>query len=164
MKTTLLVLLLFISACHSNNDYLLIKTDKNNMPCYVSTTGDTVIRPGKYSMCFTDTFRNLAMVYKPDVGFVGINRDEKVLFNIFPFDNGPDYFSEGYFRIIKTGKIGYADKDGSIKIKPQFGCAYPFERGIAKVGLDCKTIPLGEHSVWESNAWFYINKAGKRVK
>jgi hypothetical protein len=90
---------------------------------------------------FTDTFKKIAIVKKPKLGFVAINRREKVLFEVFTFDNGPDYLSDGLFRIKKNGKIGYADSDFSIKIQPQYGCAFPFENGVAEVSIDCKTVP-----------------------
>ncbi len=157
-------MLFFIGACISGKDYLLLRQDKNDRYCYINSKGDTVIAPGKYLMCYTDTFRNFAIVEKPYTGFIGINRDEKVLFEVFIFDNGPDDISEGYFRITRDGKIGYADRNGDIKISPQFGCAFPFQNGIAKVGRDCKTIAYGEHSAWVTDAWFYINKSGKQVK
>ncbi len=91
-------------------------------------------------------------------------RDSKknVLYNIFPYDNGPDYPSEGLFRIVKDDKIGYADEHTyAIVIKPQFDCAFPFENGKAKVSNNCKTVKDGEYSVWTSDAWQYVDKKGK---
>jgi len=156
--------MVFVNACKPDKDYLQLRSDKNDNYYYVNIKGNTVIAPGKYSMCYTDTFRNYAIVLKPHIGLVGINREEKILFEVLPFDNGPDYVSEGYFRIIHNGKIGYADKNGNIKITPQFSCAFPFQHGTAKVSLNGKSVPDGEHTIWVSDAWFYIDKSGKRVK
>ncbi|OOQ58943.1 hypothetical protein BC343_09460 [Mucilaginibacter pedocola] len=120
---------------------------------------------GKYLMCFTDTFKAYAIASKPKEGFVAIDRKENVLFKVFPFDNGPDDPSEGYFRIKgDDNKIGFADSTGNVVISPQYGCAFSFENGRAKVSDACTTIVDGEHSIWKSDNWYYINKAGKRVK
>ena len=83
---------------------------------------------------------------------------------MFPFDNGPDYAADGLFRIMTNNKIGYADEaTGKVIIKPQFDCAFPFENGVAKVGLNCTTHSDGEHSYWTSDNWFYIDKKGKKA-
>lgn len=87
---------------------------------------------------------------------------KKVLYDIWPFDNGPDYPSEGLFRIVKNGKIGYADeKTFAIVIPPRFDCAFPFENGKAKVSNQCKIVRDGEHSTWESGHWQYVDKKGQ---
>lgn len=166
MKMKLFIaLLLFLFSFSNSKDYLLLKTNSKGQYAYVDSNGKTVIPFGKYSMCFTDTFKKYAIVSKPKIGFVAIDRNEKKLYNIFSFDNGPDYTSEGLFRIVKNGKIGYADAASfTVKIQPKYGCAFPFKNGVAKVSNDCKTVPDGEHTVWVSSNWFYINKAGIRVK
>ena len=80
---------------------------------YVNFKGDTIIPFGKYLICFTDKFDKFAIVSAPDKGIIGIDRKENILFNVYVFDNGPDYPSNGLFRIIKDGKIGYADMNGN---------------------------------------------------
>jgi hypothetical protein len=131
---------------------------------YKSESGKIAVPMGKYSMCFTDTFRNYAIVLDSGKGFIAIDRQYHVLYNVFVFDNGPDYPADGFFRIKVAGNIGYADiATGKIVIKPQFACAWPFENGIAKVAIKCQTRQDGEHSTWISNEWFYINKAGVLV-
>lgn len=150
-------------------------TDKDILIAFVDTVkdeygykdlkGDIIIPLGKYSFCFTDTFKTYAIVAIPHKGFVAIDRQENILYNVFPFDNGPDYLSDGLFRILINDKIGYADSaTGQIIIKPQFACAWQFENGIAKVSKDCKTQSDGEHSTWLSKSWFYIDRTGKRIK
>jgi hypothetical protein len=84
------------------------------------------------------------------------------LYDVFIYDNGPDYPAEGLIRVVKNGKIGYADATTfAIVIPPQYDCAFPFENGKAKVSTNCKTVKDGEHSVWESDAWQYVDKTGK---
>lgn len=131
---------------------------------YRNLEGDTIIPLGKYSLCFTDTLKAYAIVAIPYKGFVAIDRQENIIYNVFPFDNGPDNFSDGLFRIHIDGKIGYADSiTGEIIIKPQFDCAWQFQNGVAKVSADCKTQSDGEHSTWLSDSWFYIDRTGKKV-
>jgi hypothetical protein len=167
-------ILLLIGLYTANNVSGQTTADKDVLISFVDTVkdeygyknlkGDTIIPLGKYSICFTDTFNTYAIVTIPHKGFVAIDRQENILYYVFPFDNGPDYVSDGLFRILIDGKIGYADSaTGKIIIKPQFDCAWPFENGIAKVSTDCKTKSDGEHSTWLSDSWFYIDKTGKKV-
>jgi hypothetical protein len=95
---------------------------------------------------------------------VAIDRNEKILFEIFPFDNGPDPISDGLYRIVTNKKIGFADQNGNIIIIPRYGCAYPFEKGRAKVSDKCKTVKDGEHSIWISDNWYYIDKKGNKLR
>ena len=81
-------------------------------------------------------------------------------------DNGPYYPSQGLFRILKNGKIGYADeKTKEIKIQPQFACASPFEKAKAraKVSYTCTLEQEGEYQSEKSDSWFYIDKNGKTI-
>lgn len=168
MKAVLIIISLILLVCFkATKDFLILKTNKKGEYGYVNSKGAVVIPFGKYLMCFTDTFKSFAIVEKPKSGFVVIDRNENVKYNIFPFDNGPDYIEDGLFRIIKNGKIGYAGSDFSIKIKPQYGCAFPFENGVAKVSYDCKTETdpqTHEYHTWISKSWFYINKQGHKFK
>ena len=131
---------------------------------YREPSGPVRIPLGKFSICYTDTFRTFAIVLKPSTGLVAINRAEKVLYQVYSIDNGPDYSSNGLFRIVKNGKIGYADAHtGKVVITPMFSCAFPFENGRAKVSKHCSIKPDGEHQVWLSTEWFYIDKKGRRL-
>ena len=167
----LLIFMIFVVLCtllkctSYRDDYLLAFNDTISAKSgYLNLNKDTIIRGGEYLFCFTDTFRNFAIVHMKDVGFVAINRKEEVLYQILTYDNGPDYAADGLFRIIKNNKIGYADPlTGEIKIKPQFGCAFPFDEGRAKVSEDCTTKIDGEHKIWQSNYWFYIDKHGIKL-
>jgi hypothetical protein len=166
MKHILIAVLMLFSACKADNGYLLLVHDTTeNSYSYINNKHQVIIPPGKYSHSFTDTFRNYAIVAKSNKGIIGIDRDEHVLYNVFIYDNGPDYFADGYFRIVEGNKIGYADSNGKVAIKPQFECAFPFENGRAKVSTNCKIVKDDpEHSSWVSSQWFYIDKAGNRVK
>jgi len=147
-------------------EYLLkFCTDPHCEICgYVDQNGDTIVPAGKYNMCLTDTIKNFGVVLQAGKGFIGIDKHGSFLFEIFLYDNGPDYISEGLFRITGNGKIGYADSTGTIVIKPRFECACPFRDGVAKVSMECTERHEGEHKIWESENWFYINKKGDKTE
>lgn len=156
-----LAVLTNVAFAQSPKNYLHLVVDSTKDEyAYLNVSGDTVIPFGKYRTCYTRRFDKLAIVSLKDKGLVGIDRSENILFNVFVFDNGPDYPSDGLFRIIKDGKIGYADLNGNIVIEPKFDCAYPFKHGKAKVSTNCKTKTIGEHHYWTSKSWYIINKKG----
>lgn len=91
--------------------------------CYLDERGDTIVPYGRYKFCQTDTIRNIGFVYenKQNARIVCIDNQGKGLFYVFKCDNGPDYISEGLFRIMdENGLIGFADSLGNVVIKPQF--------------------------------------------
>ncbi len=105
---------------------------------------------------------SLAMEQTSDGKWVIMGSKKTILYEVFIYDNGPDYPSEGLIRVVKNGKIGYANaKTYAIVIEPQFDCAYPFENGKAKVSTQCQTVKEGEYSVWKSDTWQYVDKNGK---
>lgn len=135
---------------------------------YVNKKGDTIIPIGTFNMCFTDTFATFAYVFDKKLfgeGIVAINRNKEIIFDAYLFDNGPDYISDGLFRIKRNGKIGFANELGEVIIEAKYECAYPFENGMAKVSYDCETINDDmDHSTWKSSNWFYIDKNGTKIK
>ena len=131
---------------------------------YANAKGDTIIPFGKYDMCFTERFDQFAIVLLKGKGLVGIDRSENILFNVYIMDNGPDYPSDGLFRIVQNGKIGYANLKGQIVIAAKYDCAYPFKKGKAEVGTGCQTKADGEYHYWAGGNWWTINKKGQIVK
>ena len=104
----------------------------------------------------------LTMEQTADGKWAILDGQKTALYEVFMYDNGPDYEAEGLIRVVKNGKIGYADaKTYLLIIEPQFDCAFPFENGKARVSNQCKTVKDGEYSVWESDAWKYVDKKGK---
>lgn len=80
------------------------------------------------------------------------------LFNVFKYDNGPDYPQEGLFRIIdEDGAIGFADTMGKVIIPPSYKFAFPFKDGKAKVTYEGQSVSNGEYTVWESSSWTFID-------
>lgn len=101
--------------------------------------------------------------YTEGQGFVAFDKDNNKLFIVYPFDNGPDYPSEGFFRIIEDNKVGFADVNGSIAIAPQFDAALPFKDGLAAYCQGCSTIQDGEHIKWEGGKWGFVDSSGRIV-
>ena len=155
----LILLVLFVFRANTlfsqavQKDLWLLKEDENGETGYVDTKGKYVIPPGTYEHCFTDTFRNYAIVADKGQGLIAIDRDRNTLFNVFNYDNGPDYISEGLFRIVGKSKVGYADKKGTIVINAAYDMGEPFSNGLAAVAQECdETLGVCK--------WGYINKKG----
>ena len=144
-----IIFTILISACSSKKDNYLIKFyegefDEIGVPSgYLNSKGDTIIPFGKYYYCYTDTIGDFGMVIENKTGkILGIDQNGTELFQVFKYDNGPDYVKNGLFRIISNGKIGYANPLGKVIIEPNFECAYPFERDLAKVSDNCEIIKM----------------------
>lgn len=156
--------IIVLSACNQQKNCLILTEDADFRQGYLNQNGDTVIPFGKYKMCFTDTIKTFGIVLDEASNFAAIDKNENVLFEVFKYDNGPDYFSEGLLRIVKNGKIGYANEQGKIVIEPQYNCAWPFANGKASVSNNCKVEKDGEHKIWTSENWVKIDKSGKIVE
>lgn len=166
MTRLLCLFMLTIFACGQPAEpaYLVMLETGGEDDCgYADPAGKIIVPPGKYAACLTDTLWHFAAVIKKEGGCVAIDKSGKELFEIYWYDNGPDYISDGLFRMKQDGKIGYADETGKIAISPQFACAEPFVAGKARVALNCKLVRDGEMSVMESDEWFYIDKNGKKI-
>lgn len=168
LKPLILLFVLFLSAHYlqAQSDYWLKTCDSLDNCGYVDQQGNIRIEIGKYYPCYTDTMFYYAFVYKEGSGLVAIDKEEKVLFNVWVVDNGPDYPSEGLFRIVKDGKIGFANLKGEIVIPPRFEAVYPFQDGVAAYCVGCTTGNdkfTSEYTVWSGGLWGFINKEGDVV-
>lgn len=137
--------------------------------CYLNEQGDTVIPYGKYQYAGSDTIQSIGFVLEPHTpGWTTINNKGEKLFYTYSYDNGPDYVAEGYLRIVDDQHLmGFADTLGNIIIKPQFAFACPFSDNRAKVTYTGKKKLLdanGEHWLWLSEDWFYIDKDGNKLE
>lgn len=153
--------------CTLNSDNVWIidcEIDVEESCGYKDSQGEIVIEYGKYQMIYTDTFRTYAIVLKEGEGFIGIDRNEKTLYKVFPYDNGPDYESEGLFRIENEGKIGYANYEtGEIVIEAKYSAALPFQNTYAVICKDCIESKEIDHWRWKGGKWGLINKEGLEI-
>jgi hypothetical protein len=137
---------------------------------YINVDGDTVIPFGKFRYLGSDTLKHYAniMLKVNDLKYKWVAIDSKVnvLFDIVSFDNGPDFFKEGLTRVIRNGKMGYANKFGQVIIPCQFDFAWPFKNGKAKVTFKAQEYQdkFDEHKKVDSKEWFYINTFGQTIK
>lgn len=81
---------------------------------FKNKAGDVVIKP-QFSHALELQHCHLLFGVN-DSGWIAINTKGEFLFKAYPFDNGPDYFSNGLIRVIQDNKIGYANKRGEIVI------------------------------------------------
>lgn len=134
---------------------------------YKNKKGAVLFDKNTFEMCFTKEFVNYAHVIDREMygrNMVAINRKKEVVFETYLYKGKPDKLSDGLMRIIRNGKIGYADKTGKIVIPAQFTCAHPFKKGVARVAYACKegekmTAPSGT----QKNSWLSIDKKGGKV-
>lgn len=170
--TIILTGLLIASNINAQKDNIwLLKYDSTDFEScgYVDVNNNIRIPFGKYSMCFTDTFKTYAIVLKDTEGFIGIDKNENKLFTVYPYDNGPDYVKEGTFRIIENSKIGFADTTGKIIVQPVYDFAFGFEDGLALVNIgghrekSDPEDPDCEYYTWTGGLWGVINREGKPV-
>jgi hypothetical protein len=137
---------------------------------YVNLKGDTIIPLGKYAYYGTDTLIHFAYVmeHPNDSTYgrpIGLNGDQKILFDLVMFDNGPDPFNEGLIRVIRNGKMGYANEYGQIAIPCIYDYAKWFENGKAQVTFKViESLDMDEHKKVESDEWFEIDRKGNKTK
>jgi len=83
---------------------------------------------------------------------------------VLPFDNGADYFVEGFARTLQGGKVGFIDEHLRVVIPPKWDFAFPFENGTAVVCNGCKFRPIGdEHQEVVGGRWGAIDTRGEVV-
>jgi hypothetical protein len=172
LTATLLILINFflVSCTHTasyNKDKLwYVYTDSiTGYRGYEDSNHKIMIPANKYALCYTDTFNNYAVVAVLNKGLLAIDKKEHVLYQVYNFDNGPDYAQDGLFRIVSNNKIGYANAiTGKVIIKPMYEGAFPFINGKARVSYKCQNVNEGEHSYWKNGTWLYINTKGQIVQ
>ena len=137
---------------------------------YVNENNDTIIPFGKYAYYGTDTLEFYANVleHPNDTTYgrqIAIDRNQNVLFDIVMFDNGPEPFNEGLTRVLRNGKMGYANKYGQVVIPCEYEFAKWFENGKAEVTYNVKAYyDLDDHKRVESDEWFEIDKEGNKIE
>lgn len=137
---------------------------------FVNKKGDTIIPIGSYAQCWDEWFvGDFTVVCLKDTtrksASTAVDRNGNILFDIYWWDNGPDWLSDDMIRIVEGNKIGYANSKGQIIIKPQFACASQFSEGKARVAFTCKKENIDlEHSREVSESWFFIDRTGKEIK
>ncbi len=165
-KLIYLVLFLYCSSLFSIHAQTLIAKEKKDRYGYVDPSGKVKI-PYEYSFVFTDTLKTIAFV-SHEGKIKAIDRNNNRLFTVLNYDNGPDYESEGLFRIVDdtNNLIGFADSKGQIIIQPAYFFVKPFSDGMAAFNEggteDTVNIP-DNYTQITGGKWGYINKQGTIV-
>lgn len=164
LATTIFAVVL-LSSCYGNEYSRLFAVEKNGLYGYTNAKGDTVI-DCVYPLVYTDIITHIGFVADSTGHIKCFNHKGTYLFEVFKYDNGPDYPSEGLFRIVgKDGLIGFADTKGNLVIPPRYKFAYPFTNGKAKV-TDTGTLmidsqDIDRHEYWQSDKWYFISRKKK---
>jgi len=84
---------------------------------------------------------------------------------VLPFDNGPDYFSEGLTRSVVNGKMAWFNRRFDEVIPPRYDWGWPFEGGRALVCKGCFAEPSdgNGHSRITGGLWGYIDRQGEEI-
>ena len=136
---------------------------------FANSKGEIVIPADRFGHVYESRLDKITFVLFNDgpKGIYAINRKGEPLFEVFCFDNGPDYVQERVFRILKDGKMGFANMDGEVVITPQFDFACPFlEHGYALFNEGGKFVVTDthcNHRSWQGGKWGLINKKGEIV-
>ena len=132
-----------------------------------ATLKQRAIEPEWIDDCFVadNPFRYCIYLDKEAGGFRVVDAQLREPYQVYLFDNGPDYPQDGRYRIRLDGKIGFADEEtGAIVVAPVYDCAFPFKDGKASVGYGCKNESDGEHRWWSGGRWQMIDVLGKVVE
>lgn len=136
---------------------------------YVDSKGDTIIPFGRYAYFGTDTLFHFAnvMLLSTDTCAarqVAIGKNQRILYDLVLFDNGPDPFSEDYVRVLRNGKMGYANQYGQVVIPCIYAFAKQFANGEAEVAFRAKEyLDVDGNRRVESDEWFKIDRKGNRM-
>jgi len=122
-----------------NHDRYSFEDPKTTKWGFKDKSGKLVI-PAIYEHVYEFSPSGLAGVVAPakdGTPFLFLDPSGKAIARVFAFDNGPDYFQEGYARIVDDQKrMGFIDETGKIAIAPKFVFASPFCHGKSEVELD----------------------------
>ncbi|EJL69244.1 WG repeat-containing protein [Chryseobacterium populi] len=93
------------------------------------------------------------------------DRKGNFLYRPFFYDNGADYFAEGVRRFVKNGKVGFADRNGTVIIKPEHDFVSPFNYGYAAFCDGCDWEKTEEeHKAIVGGTWGVMNFKGEIVQ
>ena len=156
------IVLHFYGCKGKSNDYLILDYDLDKeVHFYKDVNGTPIMDLSSYDIVYTDTFRQYAFVLEHSKCYV-INRKEEKLLQVYFFDNGPDYIYNGLFRIVKDGKVGFANEQMEVVIEPKYEFVQHFENGLATFCVDCIKHSDFEYE-WYEGKWGCIDATGKVV-
>ena len=128
----LLLFLLQISFCFSQNEVAIVTTKNNQTAYYHLEKGITYIesKDPNYTEAICK-FKNGFARMRRTTKFYYIDEYGKPIFSTV-FDKAED-FNEGFAEIKLNGKWGFINKKGIITIEPQFYETHPFSNGLSQI-------------------------------
>lgn len=161
-RIVIFLLAVVLSASCKDADNRLFVAERNGLYGYVNAKGDTIV-DCTFPFVYTDTISCIGFVADSSGAIRCINNKGDFLFNVFNYDNGPDYPADGLFRIVdENALVGFADTLGNVVISPRFKFAYPFKEGRAMVTdtgvLVVDSEGVDRHITWLSDKWYFISK------
>lgn len=161
----LILLMLVVVQCSSSSsrgeNIKLTRFKQGSLYGYKNSAGDVVIEA---DYMIAGDFQNQIAHVADRQKWMVINKQGKMLFTPFVFDNAPDAFREGLARFVQNDKIGYYDNTGKAVITAQYDFGEPFNKGRAKVCSGCRKVKSGEHYRYKGGKWFTIDARGKEYK
>ncbi len=124
--------------------------------------------PPRYPLAEDFTAGGVAQVADKK-GFAVIDKSGRVLLRPMSFDNTPDPWSEGLARFVSggrmpdSGKVGFYDKTGRVRVAPKLRFAERFHDGRAAFCRGCSVARMGEHWRMDGGRWGYIDPTGREV-
>jgi len=113
---------------------------------------------------YFDGFKKDEIKEKNAWGYV-YDKKGNFLYRPFFYDNGADYFSEGVRRFVKNGKVGFADRNGTVVIEANHDFASPFNYGYAAFCDGCDWEKTDdEHKAIVGGDWGVMNFKGEIVQ
>lgn len=131
---------------------------------YKNDAGKTVI-PAKFDGVYTENFETYAIV-RTGTDLYTIDAKGNRKYDVYWFDNGPDYIKENRFRYNDktSGGMGFLNgQTGAIAVEAKFDFVQPFSEGRAAVCIGGKSEQMGEHFSWVGGKWGFIDTTGKVV-
>ncbi|MBM9590965.1 WG repeat-containing protein [Leptospira sp. 201903075] len=140
---------------------LPISFEENGLYGFKNKSGKVIIKPQyQQTMDFT---KELVSFVVADNKWVCIDSKNKILLQVFIYDNGPDYYSEKLARFIENKKFGFFDSHCKKQIAASYDFVYPFEGGLSIVCNGCESKSDGEHSKIVGGKYGIINRKGKVI-
>lgn len=154
------------STPHDKGESCLFDFQRGGVPDCIrkSASGSYVIAPRDVKDLDLDP-HGLAPVRSGSHGWMYVNkRGIVVVWGVPTFDNWADEFHNGLVRVLRNGKYGYANRNGTLVIRPEYEGALSFGKGTAVVCRQCRTATDGEHSWFTGGNWFRIDRRGKVIQ
>ncbi|WP_246052567.1 WG repeat-containing protein [Leptospira semungkisensis] len=162
MRFSLFIVLVFgsiLGGCSKNEP--LVSFQENDLYGYKDKNGRIKIQ-AQYQQAYDFNENGVGFSFGKE-GWVCIDPENRILLHPFPFENGPDYFSEGLARFVEGNKFGFFDPSCKKVISASYDFAHSIQQGFAIVCNGCSLVKEEEHSRIQGGKYGLIDTTGKAV-